>query len=128
MEMKREPICEDTLEFVQEYYRLNTEPLFSVLADDCVWMGMRSLSMRLSSGLRSVSGRKKADGSFTICTFPTSGTSRWKKKSSPSGSARRLTIPSDVLRPWFFHGRDAPLFYFGKIISKENNLWPTKEP
>lgn len=34
MELKQETICEDTLEFIQEYYRLNTEPLFSVLADD----------------------------------------------------------------------------------------------
>lgn len=39
MELKQETICEDTLEFTREYYSLNTEPLFSVLADNCVWMG-----------------------------------------------------------------------------------------
>lgn len=39
MELKRETICENTLEFIQEYYRLNTGPLFSVLSDDCVWLG-----------------------------------------------------------------------------------------
>ena len=39
MELKQETICENTLEIVTEYYRLNTEPLFSVLSDSCVWLG-----------------------------------------------------------------------------------------
>lgn len=39
MELKRETICEDTLEIIQEYYHLNAEPFFSLLADDCVWIG-----------------------------------------------------------------------------------------
>ena len=34
MEVKRETICQDTLYLMQEYYHLNTEPLFSVLAED----------------------------------------------------------------------------------------------
>ena len=53
MELKRETICEDTLEFVQEYYRLNTEPLFSVIADDCVWMGTGNV---LASGAAAIRG------------------------------------------------------------------------
>ena len=53
MVLKRETICEDTLEFVQEYYRLNTEPLFSVLADDCVWMGTGNV---LASGAAAIRG------------------------------------------------------------------------
>lgn len=43
MELKRETICENTLKIVREYYSLNTEPLFSVLADDCVWLGTGNL-------------------------------------------------------------------------------------
>lgn len=43
MELKRETICENTQEIVREYYSLNTEPLFSVLADDCVWLGTGNL-------------------------------------------------------------------------------------
>ena len=53
MELKRETICEDTLEFIQEYYRLNTEPLFSVLSDDCVWMGTGNV---LASGAAAIRG------------------------------------------------------------------------
>lgn len=53
MELKRETICEDTLKFVQEYYRLNTEPLFSILADDCVWMGTGNV---LASGAAAIRG------------------------------------------------------------------------
>ena len=30
MELKRETICEETFYILQEYYHLNTEPLFSV--------------------------------------------------------------------------------------------------
>lgn len=51
MQLKRETICENTLELIQEYYHLNTEPLFSVLADDCVWMGMGNV---LASGAASI--------------------------------------------------------------------------
>ena len=43
MELKRETICENTLEIITEYYRLNTEPLFSVLSDSCVWLGTGNL-------------------------------------------------------------------------------------
>lgn len=53
MELKRETICENTLEFVQEYYHLNTEPLFSILADDCVWMGTGNV---LASGAAAIRG------------------------------------------------------------------------
>ena len=35
VEIKKETVCEDTLYILREYYHLNTEPLFSVLADDC---------------------------------------------------------------------------------------------
>ncbi len=53
MELKRETICENTLEFIREYYHLNTEPLFSVLADDCVWMGTGNV---LASGAAAIRG------------------------------------------------------------------------
>lgn len=53
MELKRETICENTLELIQEYYRLNTEPLFSVLSDDCVWMGTGNV---LASGAAAIRG------------------------------------------------------------------------
>lgn len=43
MELKQETICENTLEIVREYYSLNTEPLFSVVSDDCVWLGTGNL-------------------------------------------------------------------------------------
>lgn len=43
MELKEETLCKDTLEIIREYYQLNTEPLFSVLSDDCVWMGTGNL-------------------------------------------------------------------------------------
>lgn len=52
MELKRETICEDTLEFVQEYYCLNTEPLFSILADDCVWMGTGNVLASSAAAIR----------------------------------------------------------------------------
>lgn len=52
MELTRETICEDTLEFIQEYYRLNTEPLFSVLADDCVWMGTGNIFVSGAAAIR----------------------------------------------------------------------------
>lgn len=51
MELKRETICENALEFTREYYRLNTEPLFSVLSDDCVWMGTGNV---LASGAAAI--------------------------------------------------------------------------
>lgn len=53
MELKRETICENTLEFLREYYRLNAEPLFSVLADDCVWIGTGNV---LVSGAMAIRG------------------------------------------------------------------------
>ncbi len=53
MELKQETICENTLEIIQKYYRLNTEPLFSVLADDCVWMGTGNV---LASGAAAIRG------------------------------------------------------------------------
>ena len=43
MKVKRETICEDTLYIIREYYKLNTEPLFSVLAKDCVWLSIGNL-------------------------------------------------------------------------------------
>lgn len=45
IDLKREHICEDTLHIVREYYHLNTEPLFSVLAKDCVWLGIGNLTV-----------------------------------------------------------------------------------
>lgn len=53
MELKRETICENTLEFIRAYYHLNPEPLFSVLADDCVWMGTGNV---LASGAAAIRG------------------------------------------------------------------------
>lgn len=53
MELTWETICESTLEFIKEYYRLNAEPLFSVLADDCVWMGTGNV---LASGAATIRG------------------------------------------------------------------------
>lgn len=43
MEIKKETICEDTLHILIEYYHLNAEPLFSVLAEDCVWLNIGNL-------------------------------------------------------------------------------------
>lgn len=43
IKVKRETICEDTLYIIREYYKLNTEPLFSVLAKDCVWLSIGNL-------------------------------------------------------------------------------------
>lgn len=53
MELRPETICENTLEIVREYYSLNTEPLFSVLSDDCVWLGTGNL---LISGAEAIKG------------------------------------------------------------------------
>lgn len=53
MELKRENICENTLGLIWEYYRLNTEPLFSVLADGCVWMGTGNV---LATGAAAIRG------------------------------------------------------------------------
>lgn len=64
MELKKETICEDTLEIIREYYRLNTEPLFSVLADDCVWLGPGNV---LASGAAAVKGFFK--GGFVMPPF-----------------------------------------------------------
>lgn len=52
MEVKRETICQDTLYLMQEYYHLNTEPLFSVLAEDCVWLGIGNLMVFGSEAIK----------------------------------------------------------------------------
>ncbi|MDO4268637.1 MAG: LytTR family transcriptional regulator DNA-binding domain-containing protein [Eubacteriales bacterium] len=52
MEVKKETICEDTLYIVREYYHLNTEPLFSVLADDCVWLSIGNLLVSGAEAIR----------------------------------------------------------------------------
>lgn len=64
MELKRETVCENTLDIITEYYRLNTEPLFSVLADDCVWLGTGNL---LASGAAAIRGFFK--GGFIMPFF-----------------------------------------------------------
>lgn len=51
VEIKKETVCEDTLYILKEYYHLNTEPLFSVLADDCVWLSIGNL---LVSGVEAI--------------------------------------------------------------------------
>lgn len=43
MEVKKATICEDTLYIIKEYYHLNTNPLFSLLAADCVWLSIGNL-------------------------------------------------------------------------------------
>ena len=39
MELNADNIANLTQYLIREYYKLNTEPLFSVLAEDCVWLG-----------------------------------------------------------------------------------------
>lgn len=39
LKLSRENILDSTLDIIREYYRLNAQPLFSVLSEDCVWMG-----------------------------------------------------------------------------------------
>ena len=56
MEIKKETVCEDTLYILREYYHLNTEPLFSVLADDCVWLSIGNL---LVSGAEAIKAQFK---------------------------------------------------------------------
>lgn len=56
MEVKKETICEDTLYILKEYYHLNTAPLFSVLADDCIWLGIGNL---LVSGAEAIKAQFK---------------------------------------------------------------------
>lgn len=46
-------ICEDTLHVLRAYYRLQLEPFFSILADDCVWLGPGNL---LASGAAAIRG------------------------------------------------------------------------
>ena len=43
MELNAENIANLTQYLIREYYKLNTEPLFSVLAEDCVWLGPGNL-------------------------------------------------------------------------------------
>lgn len=45
IDIKKETICEDTLYIIREYYHLNAEPLFSVLAKDCVWLNIGNLTV-----------------------------------------------------------------------------------
>lgn len=75
MVLKRETICEDTLEFVQEYYRLNMEPLFFVLADDCVWMGTGNV---LASGAAAIRGFFKDGLSCRLSTWRSRTSGWWK--------------------------------------------------
>ena len=56
MEIKKETVCEDTLYILREYYHLNTEPPFSVLADDCVWLSIGNL---LVSGAEAIKAQFK---------------------------------------------------------------------
>lgn len=51
MELSQETILEDTLEIIRQYYRLNPQPLFSVLSEDCVWMGTGNV---LASGVEAI--------------------------------------------------------------------------
>lgn len=53
MVLKWETICENTEEIIREYYHLNVEPLFSVLADDCVWLGPGNV---LATGAAAIKG------------------------------------------------------------------------
>lgn len=43
MELNADNIANLTQYLIREYYKLNTEPLFSVLAEDCVWLGPGNL-------------------------------------------------------------------------------------
>ena len=43
MELDESNIADVTQYLIREYYNLNTEPLFSVLAEDCVWLGPGNL-------------------------------------------------------------------------------------
>ena len=64
MELKSETICENTIEIIREYYKLNAEPLFSVLADDCVWLGPGNL---LASGEAAIKGYFKDGFIMPVC-------------------------------------------------------------
>ena len=52
MEVKCGTVCQDTLYIIQEYYHLNTEPLFSVLSEDCVWLGIGNLTVFGSEAIK----------------------------------------------------------------------------
>ena len=52
MEVKCGTVCRDTLYIIQEYYHLNTEPLFSVLSEDCVWLGIGNLTVFGSEAIK----------------------------------------------------------------------------
>lgn len=43
--IRKETVCEETCFIIREYYKLNTEPLFSVLTDDCIWLGVGNLTV-----------------------------------------------------------------------------------
>ena len=52
MEIRKETVCEDTLNIIRQYYRPNTEPLFSVLSDDCVWLSVGNLLVSGAEAIR----------------------------------------------------------------------------
>ena len=52
MEIRKETVCDDTLHIITEYYRLNIEPLFGVLAEDCVWLGIGDLTVWGAEAIR----------------------------------------------------------------------------
>lgn len=45
MEIKKETICEDTMYIIKQYYHLDPDPLFSILAEDCVWLSIGNLTV-----------------------------------------------------------------------------------
>lgn len=58
MELKKETICENTLEIIREYYLSNTEPLLSAISDNCVWL---STENTLASGASAIKSLFKDD-------------------------------------------------------------------
>ena len=52
MEIRKETVCEDTLNVIRQYYRPNTEPLFSVLSADCVWLSIGNLLVSGAEAIR----------------------------------------------------------------------------
>lgn len=53
LKLSRENILDSTLDIIREYYQLNAQPLFSVLSEDCVWMGTGNV---LASGAAAIRG------------------------------------------------------------------------
>lgn len=52
MEIKKETVCEDTLHIIKEYYHLNPQPLFSILAEDCVWLSIGNLTVSSAAAIK----------------------------------------------------------------------------